>query len=241
MFRLSKILTLFLTLPCIHGALASELQPYEAVYKTKLNGFNVDVIRRLQIQDSRVTISFDAEKFLFGVYETSALLDEGDGLLLPVTFEHKAKGLSHKHDKELVFNWTDNTVLDLLKPERAPLAIENPTYDKLSYQTQLRLDLIRNPDTQHLEYTVTNGVRNRVYGFDRTGEEVLNTPLGDLRTIKFEREGGDDDRQVSVWVAPDWDFLLVQMDQIKEPGDKTERLILKNAKIAGKTVEGLQH
>jgi hypothetical protein len=65
--------------------------------------------------------------------------------------------------------------------------------------------------------------------------------MGDLRTIRFRREGGDDDRQVSVWVAPDWGYLLVRIDQTKERGGKTEQLMLKSAKIAGKKVVGLQN
>ena len=239
MYRSGLSKTLVLALLCSNGALSSELQPYEAVYKTVASGFKVNVKRRLQIDDSTITVSVNAKRFFFGVNESSVLLDAEDGILSPVTYDHKRRGLSRKHDKELVFDWTENTVVDLLHPARAPVTVKNPTYDKLSYQTRMRLDLLRNPDLQHSAYDVTNGIVNRVYTFDRVGEEVLETPLGNLRTIKFKREGGDDDRQVSVWVAPDWNYLLVRIDQTKEVGGKTERMILKSAKIAGEKVVGL--
>jgi len=239
MVKISKILALVLMLIYIPTAYASDLRPYEAVYKTKLKGFNVNVKRRLQVQDSTITVSYDAKQLMLSVHESSILSDQGDCVLRPTKYVHKRRGLSHEHDKDLIFNWTDNTVLDLLKPERTPLPLENPSYDKLSYQTQMRLDLICNPDLHHVEYAVTNGIRNRKYAFHRLGEEILNTPLGNLRTIKFEREGGDDERQVFVWLAPDWEYLLVRLDQIKEPGAKVERLILKKAKIADEKVVGL--
>lgn len=239
MFRSISTLALFLTLFCMHSVMAADLQPYEAVYKTSANGFNVNVKRRLQVDGSRIMISNSAKRFFFGMRESSVLLLHDDGQLSPVTHEHKRRGLSRKHDKELVFDWQENTVHDLLKSERAPLAVENPTYDKLSYQTQMRLDLIRDPDMRYCEYSVTNGIKNRIYSFERVSEEILKTPLGNLRTIKFKREGGDDDRQVSVWVAPDWDYLLVRIDQTKVRGGKTERLILKSAKLAGQKVVGL--
>ena len=230
---------IFTALSCTQGTLASDLQPYDAVYKTVANGFKVNVKRRLRIEDAQITVSVSAKRFFFSMRETSVLLDTGGGMLSPVTYDHKRRGLSKKHDKELVFDWTENTVIDLLKPARPAMAVENPTYDKLSYQTRMRLDLIRNPDMQHGAYNVTNGVVNRVYTFDRLGEEILKTPLGDLRTIKFKREGGDDDREVNVWVAPDWDFLLVRIDQTKERGGKTEQMLLKSARIAGEKVVGL--
>mgnify|MGYP003787305715 FL=1 len=240
MLRPGFMLTLMIAaIACMQGAQASELQPYDAVYKTVASGFKVNVKRRLQIDDAQITISVSAKRLFFGMRETSVLMDMEGGTLSPVTYDHKRRGLSKKHDKELVFDWTENTVIDLLKPARPAMAVENSTYDKLSYQTRMRLDLIRNPDMQHAAYNVTNGIVNRVYTFDRIGEEIIKTPLGNLRTIKFKREGGDDDREVNVWVAPDWDFLLVRIDQTKERGGKTERMLLKSAKIAGKKVVGL--
>lgn len=239
MFRSSKTLFFVMMLCCTHSIFASDLQPYEAVYESKLKGMNVHVKRRLQIQDSTFTLSVDAKKFFFAIHELSVLSYQADGQFSQVEYTQKRRGLSHEHDKTLVFNWTDNTVVDLLKPDRAPLSVENSTYDKLGYQTQMRLDMIRDPGVQQLAYTATNGVRNRVYTFDCLGEELLDTPLGKLRTIKFMRTGDDDNREVFIWVAPDWEYLLVRVDQTKEPGDKTERMVLKSAKIGGKKVVGL--
>lgn len=239
MSRLVHTLLLVFTLVCSQAILASELQPYEAIYKTSASGFKVNVKRLLEVDGSRITISNSAKRFFFGMRESSVLQLHEDGHLSALTHEHKRRGVSRKHDKELVFDWQENTVQDLLRPARTPLTVENPTYDKLSYQTRMRLDLIRNPDLHYCEYRVTNGVKNRVYSFERLGEEILKTPLGDLRTIKFKREGGDDDRQVSVWVAPDWDYILVRIDQTREQGGKTEQLMLKSAKIAGRKVVGL--
>ena len=239
MAKLTHLLTLILVLGITQVGLAANLQPYEAVYKSKLNGFNVKVKRRLLLQDDGLTISVDVKKFWFGMHESSVLIYQNDGKLYPTTHAHKRHGTSHEHDKNLVFDWTDNTVVELLEPERNPLPVASPSYDKLSYQTQMRLDLMHDPDLLHIEYCVTNGVRNRTYSFDRLSEQVLTTPLGQLNTIKFERTGDDDDRQVFVWVAPDWDYLLVRIDQTKIPGAKTEHLVLERATIAGRNVKGL--
>ncbi|MFQ5633763.1 MAG: DUF3108 domain-containing protein [Gammaproteobacteria bacterium] len=234
-----KILTLVVLLILPGAVPAADLQPYEAVYKTRLRGFDVNVKRRLTVQDSRVTVSVDAKRFLFRIHESTVLQELDDGRLSSVTYEQRRKGLSRKHDKQLVFDRTENSVVDLLEPDRPPLAVGSPIYDKLGYQAQMRLDLMRNPDLKLAQYAVTNGVRNRTYTFDCVGEEIIDTPLGKLRTLKFERRRDDDERQVAVWVASDWDYLLVRIDQTRKPGAKTERLMLKRAKIGDRQVVGL--
>jgi uncharacterized protein DUF3108 len=239
MVKLSTLFALLLMLGITESGLAADLQPYEAVYASKLKGFNVQVKRSLKVQGDEVSVTVKVKKFWFGLHENSVLRFRNDDRLYPSTYLHKRRGMSRDHDKDLVFNWSDASVIDLLHPEREPLPVEKPSYDKLSYQTQMRLDLMRNPDMQYVEYCVTNGFRNRIYSFHRLSAEVLETPLGKLNTIKFKREGDDDNRQVFVWVASDWDFLLVRIDQTKETGGKTERLLLKRANFAGRKVAGL--
>jgi len=240
MIKLRSLCALMMTLGIAQAGYAADLQPYEAVYASKLKGFNVHIKRRLQLRQDQITVSVDVKKFWLSLHESSVLDFHDNARLYPDSYVHKRRGMSREHDKKLVFNWDDDSVIDLLKPQREPLPVDEPSYDKLSYQTQMRLDLLRNPDMQHVEYCVTNGIRNRVYSFQRLSGEVLDTPLGKLNTIKFKREGDDDDRLVYVWVARDWNFLLVRIDQTKS-GGKTERMMLKRARIAGQKVEGLPH
>ena len=240
MLRFAWLLLLVLP-PCLATAdSAAELKPYDAVYSSKLKGFKVRVKRHLQVENDKLTVSIRIRKLWFSLAESSVLEFHDDGRLYPATYSHKRRGTSHDHDKELVFDWAECTVIDLLKPARNPLPVDKPAYDTLGYQAQMRLDLMHDPELQHAEYSVTNGFRNRVYSFYRLSEEVLDTPLGKLNTIKFERAGDDDGRQVFVWVAPDWDYLLVRIDQVKKPGAKAERLLLLRADIAGRPVEAIE-
>jgi len=241
MVKMSTVCFLLLALGIAESGLAAEMHAYKAVYASKLNGFNIRVKRRLEIQHDVMTISVDVKKFWLGMHESSVLQYHDDGHLYPSTHVHKRRGTSHEHDKDLLFNWHDGNVIDLLRPGMEPLSLNRPCYDKLSYQTQMRLDLLRTPGLQHVAYCVTNGVRNRVYSFDRLSEEVLKTRLGNLNTVKFKRSGDDDDRQVFVWVASDWDFLLVRIDEIKNKGGKIKRLLLNRANIAGQKVAAMPH
>ncbi len=220
-------------------ARASGLRPYQAVYVSKLKGFKVKIKRRLEITDTGVSVSVDAKRFMFSLHENSHMDYIDEGVLRPLSYVRNRKVFGKKQNKDLVFNWASQTVQDLLTPEIEPLEIEKPCYDKLGYQTQIRLDLLRNPDLQQMDYFISDSVRNRVYTIVRVGEEVLETPLGKLNTIKFRRESDVDDREIFVWAAPDWDYLLVRLDETKKPGGKVQRMVLKSASIAGEPVTGL--
>jgi hypothetical protein len=50
-------------------------------------------------------------------------------------------------------------------------------------------------------------------------DEVLQTPLGRLNTVKLERvRAASDDRVTAIWLARDWDLLLVRIDQVSASG-----------------------
>ncbi len=240
---LSRVMTVIAWLPFLllaGTAHAVGLKPYEAVYESKLGGLKIRAKRQLEISDTGILVSIDARRWMFGVHESSQIVWHDTRNLRPVRYIHKRKGLGHAHDKNLVFEPDSDRVTNLLKPEAPPLGISPRTHDKLSYQIQMRLDLMRNPDLDLVEYEVTNGIRNRTYRFRRLGDEVLSTPLGRLNTVKFQREDDDDESVVYVWMARDWDYLLVRVDQRKKPGGKLESLVLNRATIGGRKVTGLQ-
>jgi len=238
--RLAPVLLALTLLPgAPNAAQAAGLRPYQAVYESKLRGFNVHIKRRLEIDDTGITVRIDARRFMYAIHERSQMSYVGESVLRSLSFMHDGKGFGNEHDKNLVFDWSNHTVRDLLAPEREPLAVADPCYDKLGYQTQIRLDLMRNPELQKVEYEVSNSIRNRVYTIVRMGAEVLETPLGKLDTIKFKRVGNEQDRELFMWFAPAWDYLLVRMDQTKKPGGKVQQLIIKSGRIEGQPITGL--
>lgn len=237
---LTRSLTAAVLLAAARLLPAAGLQPYEAVYESDLKGFNVHVKRSLELTERGVTVSIDARRFMFGLHEESRMSYVSDTVLRSNSYVHNRKGFGSEHDKDLRFNWDDDTVIDLLRPKMEPLKVEDPCYDKLGYQTQIRLDLMQNPDFERKQYFVSNSIRNRVYTIERMGAEVLDTPIGKFNTIKLKRVGTTEDREVIVWAATDWDYLLIRMDQAKKPGGKMQTMVLKSATIDGKPVTPLE-
>lgn len=237
LINLRTSLLLLITLCFTSRVLASDLQSYEAVYHTKLKGFTVSILRSFQVQGSELILSTDAKKLFFSRHEKSISTLSYGISVTPSNYVYVRKGFGQRRNRQLVFNREDATVVDLMKPEQAPLSLPEHTHDKLSFQIQMRIDLMNSPCRELLEYTATDGKRLIYYSFHRLGTEILDTPMGKFLTIKFRQERPDKDTEVFLWVAPDLDYLLIQTDEIKKPGDKPQRLLLQELSMNGKALE----
>ena len=71
---------------------------------------------------------------------------------------------------------------------------------------------------------VADGKRVKDYQLVYRGEETLDTPLGKVDTLHFERVHDDPDRKSDTWVAPAWDYLMVKTVHV-EDGKPTELII----------------
>ena len=72
------------------------------------------------------------------------------------------------------------------------------------------------------------------------GEEVLETNLGRLNTVRVEKVRRDSDsRSTVIWLATDWDYLLVGLEQINGSG-RTVELFLLRATVDGEVVSPLR-
>jgi hypothetical protein len=98
---------------------------------------------------------------------------------------------------------------------------------------QLSQDLIAGKN--NFSYTVTNGRKIKTYKFEIIGEEVLKTPLGEVKTVKVKRSRENDDLVTYAWFAKDFQYLLVRMQQEEDGSDYT--IYINKASINGKVIE----
>ncbi|MCB1848729.1 MAG: DUF3108 domain-containing protein, partial [Halieaceae bacterium] len=63
------------------------------------------------------------------------------------------------------------------------------------------------------------------------GEEIVETPLGNVATLHFTRLHDSAERSSDIWVAPQWDYLMVKTVHVED--DKPVEMVLTSAAIAG--------
>ncbi len=155
--------------------------------------------------------------------ETS-IVTVNENKVTPMHYSYSREGTGKDKYYEWRYNAKENTAQDLgRKRDIAPLDFSNNLQDKLSYHLQHRLNLIADASKKSYLYPVvsTSGsVKDYIYQFD--GEEELILPYGMVKTIRFKREVKAKERITYAWFAPELNYLLVKLYQVKAGTEQFE-------------------
>jgi len=228
------ILTMCIANP---GRAAEALTSFENTYNAKLYGFSIEVTSRFKstgAETGNYEFYFNADSFVGSVTETTDVTwNEKDHVFIPHHYTYKRTGLGKSRDDELVFDWTNLKVTNTKNNKSLPLEANIKLQDSLSYQLQLRQDLLAGKN--NLEYTITNGRKIKKYHFEIVGEETLSTPLGDVKTVKVKRSHATEDTVTYAWFAKNFNYLLVQLQQ--EENGSAYTIYLSKASLNGKAIQ----
>ncbi len=210
-----KITTLILLVICSAASYA-EPRLFYAEYVAKFDGLPIRAkgVRQLdRVNNNEYRLTSSATSILAKITETSTFTVTGDRLE-PHRYDYSRGGLGKNRKAFLAFDYSGGNLLH----EDGTSELIAGTLDKLSYQYQLRLDLAKlaacADSADLLEYTVADGDKLKHYEFRLAGEEVLDTPVGALNTVRLERvRENDSDRQTTFWLAKDHDYLLTRFKQ----------------------------
>ena len=212
---------------------------FRAVYKADYKGLPISAkgIRELtQDETGRYLLSSIATSIFASITETTEFTIEGSEVI-PLEYQYHRSGIGKKRDTVLSFDWETGTVLNNV--QNAPWSMDVPTgtLDKLLYQYKLREDLRAAYESGQpwpdLEYVIADGGKLKSYAFKVMGEEVIDTPLGKMNTIKAARVKDSRNRESIFWLSLEYEFLLVRFQQLEADGGGFE-LLLKEAEFAGK-------
>lgn len=208
---------------------------FDNEYKAKLYGFNITVTNRLtKTSDNQYELLFKAESMIGTITEQSKMQwSPAQQTVSPLHYSYARRGLGKSRTAELSFDWPKKTVTNNVQKTSWQMDIAQKVQDKLSYQVQLQQDL-RNGH-KNFAYQIADGGRLKEYKFTTVGEELLETPLGKVNTIKVKRSRENDERVTYAWLAKDWSYLLVRLQQ-EEKGE-TYTIYIHKATIDGKPIE----
>lgn len=225
-------------LTCLAPQFASadtELRPYKAEYDTSALGMHLTLHRELKSDGGGgYTLTNGGKILVVGFHEVAAFRVEGDEII-PKSYVYRGTGLINRR-REVHFTPGSDTVRSLYKGEWYELPNKKGTLDRLSQQEHLRLLMLTDPNPRDdLVITVADGRKVKEYQIEYIGEEVVETALGPVKTLHFERLHDDPDRSSEIWVAPAWDYLMVKTVHVED--DKPVEVILTKASIDGEPVE----
>ena len=212
---------------------------FSAEYEAKAYGFSAVANRSLiKLSENRYSLRNTIAAELFG--ERLAELDERseflwqDGRVIPQSYNYIQSGVS-KSVEQVEFDWENNIAFSKEDDESWQIPIEHGVLDKLAYQLQIR-ELIKRAAETEFHFQVVDTDEIDAHHYRIVGEEVLETNLGGLNTVRVERVRKDSDsRSTVIWLATDWDYLLVGLEQINGAG-RTVELVLLRATLDGEVV-----
>jgi len=218
---------------------AAELpKSFHNQYVSSALGFKITVTHSLAVEaDGTQKMHFRAESWFASIDEVSHLRwDDEKSQVKPLHYVYKRRGVGRNRDAELSFDWDKQIVVNNVQNSSWKMDISQQVQDKLSYQLQLQQDLL--DGKSKFVYQIADGGRLKEYAFEIVGEETLDTPLGKVNTVKVKRTRENSDRITFAWLAKDWDYLLVRMQQ-EEKGD-TYTITLNKANVNGQDIKSFK-
>lgn len=242
--RLQQYLIWLLLLQFVPQIIQAEPTPFRAVYKAKYKGIPVvaEGIRELtKLDDNHYLLTASVKSWLISITEQSAFTWQPGKGPVPEEYQYHRRGIGRDRDAILKFDWSTHQVLNDVQSKPWKMTIPDGAMDKLGYQVKMRADLqhyysqaIQKPK---LSYVIADGGRLKTYNFKILGDEYIDTPVGKLDTIKLARFRDNDKRSTIFWLAKDWQFLLVRLEQVAS-GKGTFNLFLTKATVNGVDVRG---
>lgn len=234
MLRRTSLALMLAALMSAAPALAELPSTFKNIYSTRVWGIKVTVTHQLTELEEGQQIRFEADSWVGNVREISRFRWD-DGTIQPRLYRYKRSGLGKNRRAELVFDWERQRVTNDVEDSRWSMAISEGVQDKLSTQLQLQKDLI--DGKERFVYPIADGGELKEYQFEIVDRERLNTNLGPVETVKIQRSRDDDERVTNAWLAPEWNYLLVRLEQ-REDGD-THTLDIDRAQINDEKIERL--
>jgi len=211
-----------------------ELRPYTAEYRTTARGFDLNVTRKLEADNNNHFILTNGGKILVvGFHEISVFRVE-DEEIRSTPYSYQGTGLVSRR-QELHFDTEPGKISSLYKDQWYDLPDNGSTLDRMNQMEQLRLELLQgSSEVDDITLRIADGKRLKDSHLILIGEETQQTPMGPVATLHYERLHNNPQRKSDIWLAPQWDYLMVKMVHI-EDGDPVE-MVLTAATLDGETV-----
>ena len=217
--------------------LADTPLPFSASYEARYGGFRASAKRSLQrIDDTHLEISTLLELKLLGhrvssISESSLIfIDSNDGHARSTQYAFIQEGIG-KRSRHIQYDWDAAITKASLDNLVIELPLETNATDSLSGYLEIRSQL-QEGKTDIFFTGIYKGELEAIH-YRVLGNEITETALGKFNTVRLQRirEPGSD-RNTEIWLATDWDYLLVKLVQ-EEPGDSTISLDLREAVMDG--------
>jgi len=232
--RLFKQYILFTMLLPSGAVMADEQVPssFKATYKLYTSGMEIAETERSISKAGNNEYIYRSESRTIGLaalFRDDHIVEQSqwrviDRQLYPLDYSYVRYRGEKDREVNIHFDWDNNLITSHINNKKTKnIPLESGVLDKLLYQYAIMRDLQNGqfPET----YTIADGRKMQTYYFNRMGVEKINTPLGDLDTIKVQHIKPNDERKLVFWCAPGLKYLPVKIEHTEEDGRVTTAVL----------------
>ena len=144
----------------------------------------------------------------------------------PLKYTYYQKGNKGRTNL-LSFDWAKKEAINTFKNQTKMIALKRGTLDRVLYQVLLMQDLKQGK--RYLSYRVADKGKIKIYTPRLIGKERIETGVGKLDTLKYEKRSSNSKRRTIFWCAPSLHYLPVQVEHVSKKGDVI-RMVLQSVK-----------
>jgi hypothetical protein len=216
--------TALITLLLISNLSASEISSYSANYSASFNGMEIKASHRLeQLESGQYRETLKARNIFGEINEQALFTLDDEQQIMPQQYSYERSLLGVKRAEKQTFDWPNQQLEYRKKDNIKTMPLTTGSLDIITHKLQLRQDLAAGKEI--LSYPVISRGKLKQYDYKLIAKPVLETALGPLNTVLVQRVREDNKRQTKIWLAIDWDYLAVQLEQI-EDGESHEMRII---------------
>ena len=209
---------------------------YEATWKAGWFPITVQATRTLKQTDEGLwQLSFEAYSSIADLSEiTNFQVNEAS--IKPQNYRYKTTGFLTKSKRSQEFNWQENKLWLPNKDTWADYELPENLQDNLSYQEQIRLDLMSGLTEFHYPIAYKNRLKH--YYFEVIEETQLKSKQGPITAIKVKQTQLKSKKESTLlWYAKDFEYILLKLKKVKSNGDKSV-ILLKEAQLKNEILKG---
>ena len=233
MFRLIIQVILILLCSSIQSTHAQDNAPtlFEADYTIQAKGVKIAKMKRRFTRFDDGVYQYHSETRTTGlislfrkdhIIEISKWRLDVDKIV-PIDYYYDHSGGKKDRTVSITFDWEKNRITNSIDDSSWQMPTAPKVMDKLLYQLAIMYDLEAGKEPLH--YMVADGGKTKNYNFEIIGEEIINTPLGNLEAIKLVRLRPNSRRKSTLWCAKKLEFLPIKVENIERDGKITVALI----------------
>lgn len=208
---------------------------YEATWKSSWFPITIAAERQLaQEEDGTWKLTFEAYSSIADLHEASHYQIQNN-IIKPLNYRYKTSGFLSKKKRGQTFDWEKEQVFITDRDEWAEYQLQLGFQDNLSYQEQIRIDLMAGKT--EFEYQVAYKNRLKTLAFKVANYGKIKTREGHINTVEVVQLNKKRKASTRIWFAIDYDYLLIKLKNKESNGD-SNTIELKKALINDQTLMG---